>query len=323
MGVSEDILTGDSVVLKSLQLTGQDGTFLFAPAGMTDGLPIYALGFNWTMLQDKNLENPQDLWDRGEWTWDVWLDYLQELTDVRRDIYGWSGYWTYLLTGLLMSNGAAVADGPATRVTETPTIEVFALYDEIYNQRGVGRTWDRSEWTINNNRYAEGASGFWITADWLMSEQGGSELPFEIGVVPWPTGPNIARAGIGDELGRQTTFGTVSGSYYMIPRGTTEPRQVFDVLYDWTNWFDYDTSFADDLEWARNMFETMDAPENIGRNFDIARYMAENTGFEIWASLQLTDIFHMLEIIEGETAPASYAAAIEPVIQDRLNEFFG
>jgi hypothetical protein len=307
MGLEDTDVFGDNIVMRSLNL-GQPETYMFSSSLMTS-IPNYLLAFNLDMIREKNLENPQDLWDRGEWTWDKWREYLIALTDTQQGIYGWSGYWTNMLENLVFSNGTTIASGPITTVTATPTVDVFNLIYTIYNVERTARPWDDSNWEINNNMYAQGLSGFWVTADWLMGEQGGAELPFDIGVVPWPVGPN----------GNKDTnrHGTVKGNWYLIPRGTDNPRLVYDVMYDWFNWYDYDTSFADELlEWSQNRYITE-------RNFNYAHMMALNTGFDIWESLGLGDGFSMLEIMNGEMTGSQYAATVEPVIQEALNRYFG
>ncbi|MCL2638196.1 MAG: extracellular solute-binding protein [Oscillospiraceae bacterium] len=300
-----DVFT-DNVVMQSLNL-GQDDTYLFRSSLMSS-IPNYLLAFNLDMLKEHNLENPQDLWDRGEWTWDKWQEYMVEITDTQQNIFGWSGYWTNMLENLVFSNGSTIASGPVTTVTAAPTIEVFEFIFNMYNTWRVARPWDESNWEVNNNMYARGLSGFWVTADWLMGEQGGGDLPFEVGVVPWPVGPS----------GNQATnkHGSVGGNWYMIPRGIDNPRQVYNVMFDWLNWYDYDREIAEDLEWSRNQYIT-------DRNFDYAMMMALNTGFDIWESLGLGDGFSMVEIMEGEKTASQYAEEVRNVIQDALDNFFG
>ncbi len=41
----------------------------------------YPLAFNMQILEDYNLEDPRDLYARGEWTWDIFNQYCQTLTD--------------------------------------------------------------------------------------------------------------------------------------------------------------------------------------------------------------------------------------------------
>jgi hypothetical protein len=296
----------DKVVMKSLNL-GQPDTFLFR-SSLLSSISVYPMAFNLDMLKSFNLDNPQDLYDRGEWTWDVWQQYMITLTNTERNIYGWSGYWTNMLHGLLHSNGTSIASGPQTTVTSTATVEVFELIYNIYNLQRTARPWEESNWEINNNLYAQGLSGFWITADWLMGEQGGAELPFDVGVVPWPIGPS------GNQ--ETNTHGPVGGNWYMIPRGTPEPRLVYDVIFDWLNWYNFDRELAEDLEWSQNQYITE-------RNFNYALMMELNTGFDIWESMNLGDGFSMVDIMSGEMSASSYAESVRPLIQDALDNFFG
>jgi hypothetical protein len=297
--------------MKSVNL-GQPETYLFASAQATS-LDTYAMAFNLDMIREKNLENPQDLWDRGEWTWDVWRQYLIALTDYDRGIYGWSGYWTNALENLIFSNGTTIAGGAQTTITSPATLEVFDLFYTIYNIERTARPWDETEWTINNKLYAEGRSGFWVFADWMAPEFGGAELPFEIGIVPWPVGPS----------GNKDTnaHGSVGGNWYMIPKGVDNARLVYDVMYDWVNWRDYDRELVeelmeeDDLEWSMNQYMTT-------RNFEYALMMHNNTGFDIWNNLGLGDDFSMMEIMRGEETASQWAEARRPLVQDALDNFF-
>ena len=57
----------------------------------------YPLAFNVQMLEENNLEDPRDLWERGEWTWDKFNEYMKVLTqdtdgDGQTDQYGYCGY---------------------------------------------------------------------------------------------------------------------------------------------------------------------------------------------------------------------------------------
>ncbi|MDR3277719.1 MAG: extracellular solute-binding protein, partial [Oscillospiraceae bacterium] len=86
-----DVFT-KQVAMKNLSLMGQSGTYLFN-ASIEGGTSAYVLAFNMNLIRAAGLENPQDLYDRGEWTWDVWRDYLKALTkdtdgDGKTDVYG-------------------------------------------------------------------------------------------------------------------------------------------------------------------------------------------------------------------------------------------
>jgi ABC-type glycerol-3-phosphate transport system substrate-binding protein len=310
LGLKDSDVFTDQNVMKYLDIAGIDEHVLFASS--LTSVDCYPLAFNMNLIREANLENPQDLYDRGEWTWDKWREYMVALTkdtngDGAIDVYGWSGYWTNMLSNLLFSNSTGIAMSPEETLTATATIEVLELINTIYNVDKTGRPWDQSNWEINNKLYAEGKSGFWIGAHWIFDEFGGAELPFEIGVVPWPRGPH------GDEDTRY--HNNTAGNWYMIPKGVQDPELVYNVIYDWTNWYQGDRSIAEDLNWAMDRFMT-------DRNFDYVLMMSKRAGFDIWGSLGLGDGFSMVPLMDGEKTPSQIAEEAKQLVQDALDNYF-
>ncbi|MDR3277344.1 MAG: extracellular solute-binding protein, partial [Oscillospiraceae bacterium] len=258
------------------------------------------------------LENPQDLYDRGEWTWDVWRDYLKALTkdtdgDGKTDVYGYSGYWTNMLTNLLYANNTGIATGAKEMLDAPATEETLDFIRTLYNADQTARPWDASNWTINNKLYAEGLSGFWIGADWIFNEQGGADLPFEIGVVPWPYGPN----------GNPETnkHSQPPGSWYFIPKGTEEPSLVYNVIYDWINWYDGDRTLGEDNDWSRTQYMN-------DRNFGYAAMMASKSGFDLWESLMGQTGFSIEYLLSGELTAGEIGEKYAQAYQDELDRIF-
>lgn len=303
-----DVFTTQTV-LKYLSLSEQNETYLFTPTN-SGAVNAYVLAFNMDMINDAGLENPQDLYDRGEWTWDKWNEYLKALTmdvngDGLTDIYGFSGYWTHLLNNLLMSNGTGIASGENETLSSPETLEVLDFIYSMYNDNKTARPWDNSNWDINNELYSAGLSGFWVGADWLFSEQGGAELPFEIGVVPWPCGPN------GNvETNRHSMPQT---NWYFIPKGVENPRLVYDVIYDWINWYDGDLSVGVDWEWSKSMYMTE-------RNFQYALFMDSRPGIDLWDNLDVT--LDLVSMLQGELNPVSIVERNKHLYQTALDNYF-
>ena len=306
-----DIFTSQNV-MKYLRLMGDSHTYLFNPT-LTGGTSAYVLSFNLDMIREAGLEDPRDLYDRGEWTWDIWRGYLKRLTIDRsgeglQDIYGWSGYWTHLLQNLLFSNNAAIAAGEEETLSSEGVVEVLDFIYSIYNVDKTARPWDTSNWDINNRLYAEGLSGFWVGADWLFNEQGGPDLPFEIGVVPWPRGPR------GNDA--TNTLSTPSGSWYFIPNGVEDARLVYDVIFDWVNWYDGDMSLGADTNWSQSMYMN-------SRNFDYASMMASRPGLDLWESLGGEFGFGITNLLAGRDTPEDIVEQYSALYQQALDRFFG
>jgi hypothetical protein len=310
MGLEGTDVFEDQTAVKHLKLMGQDQSYLFAPS-KTGAINAYVLAFNMDMIAAAGLENPQDLYDRGQWTWDKWREYLLALTqdtneDGTADIYGYSGYWTHLLRNLLFSNGTAIAAGPKETLSSPATGEVLDFIHTLYNVDKTARPWDDSNWNINNELYAAGLSAFWIGADWIFDEQGGENLPFEIGVAPWPCGPSGSF-----EENKQSQ---PQNNWYFIPVGAENPRLVYDVMYDWINWYNGDLTAAQDDKWSRKMYIT-------DRNYAYASMMDARPGVDLWESLGVN--FSLTPLIRGEMTPAQVVEEHKRLFQEALDGFFG
>ena len=68
------------------------------------------LAFNLQMVEDANLEDPRDLVERGEWTWEKFREYCKTLT---KDTDGDGNIRDVFSTGAL-SLGVTSADGRET-----------------------------------------------------------------------------------------------------------------------------------------------------------------------------------------------------------------
>ncbi|MDR3310928.1 MAG: ABC transporter substrate-binding protein [Oscillospiraceae bacterium] len=313
----EDFLPADSAIfggtgaVKGLKLTGQDKTYLFN-AAKSGGTSAYPLAFNLDLILAAGLENPQDLYDRGEWTWDVWRQYLRTLTTHMNaagvaDFYGYGGYWTNMLSNLLMSNGASVAAGETQTFDSEPTREVLDFINALYNTDRTARPWYGPNWELNNRLYTEGLSGFWIAADWIFSEQGGADLPFEIGVVPWPAGPSGNPA--------TNNYSAPDSTWFMIPQGAEDPALIYAVLDEWLDWYGGDDSVVTD-DWSRNMYMNE-------RNFGYAAMMSARQGFDLWDSLSKPINFSITEMLDGLATPEEIIDKFAPMFQAELDEYFG
>ena len=301
---------GTNIVMESFKIPGQDKTYMFKPAeGINTGM--YMMGYNRDLLQSHGLEDPQDLWDKGEWTWDVFREYCKVITNPAQDIYGWSGYWTNFLQSMLFSNDTVFAGGPTQSVDSPKTLEVLNFMHELYNVDKTARPWDGDDWVINNSLHVEGKSGFWIAAFWINEEQGGINATFDIGMVPFPVGPQ----------GNADTMATtsVSGQYWFIPRYIKDAEEVFNVMYDLSNWFNGDLEYRDDIQWWK---DNMISEANIDAYMNVAGRM----GFDLMMDLGFApSIPLMLETTAGpaEYTPAQYAETYRQVYQDALDNYFG
>lgn len=291
----------------------------------------YPLGFNIQMLEDNNLEDPRDLWERGEWTWDKFIEYCKVLTqdtdgDGQIDQYGYCGYEFETLEQLMMSNGANIASGATETLTSASVGEALQMMSDLYNVYNVCYPYDFEGDPSNSmrNQYTEGNIGFFPIAAWIASGNGdydyggttGTTLPFDTAYVRWPVGPNGNKD---TNAGKNTT----SGEFYIIPAGVLEPEKVYNFLYDYWNWFDGDTSIRDDkkaLNWWYGVTAKTEELQNL--NFEVMRDCGANTTFDLWNSMGIAYGTSLQDLIKGEMTPAQFQETYKQQIQDGLDTFY-
>ncbi len=289
----------------------------------------YPLGFNMQMLADNNLEDPRDLYERGEWTWDKFIEYCKALTqdtdgDGQIDQYGYCGYEVETLEQLVMSNGANIASGETETLSSAGVAEALQMMSDMYNVYNVCYPYDFEGTPSDSmrNQYTEGNIGFFPIAAWIASDNGdydydgskGATLPFDTAYVRWPVGPSGNKD---TNAGKNLT----AGEFYIIPAGVVEPEKVYNVLYDMWNWFDGDTSIRDDkkaLNWWYGVTAKTEELQNA--NFDVMKECGANTTFDLWNSMGFD--YDLQSLIKGETTPAQFQETYKQQVQDGLDAFY-
>ncbi len=304
----DDIFT-EQIVYRYLDIPGMDKHYMFQGAAIDLG--AYPLGFNVSLIEEAGLDNPQDLYDRGEWTWNKFAEYLRILTkdtdgDGNPDQYGLTGWWTTMFNYLLMSNGAHVASGSQEMLSSPATIEVLEFMYQIYQTDKTAKPWNQDDWDANNV-FKDGKVAFWVSASWIQQGNSSSDLGFEFGVVPWPVGPS----------GNQETNSqiAVAGNWSIIPAGVERPELVYQVFKEYTNWYDGDLEYRDDTEWAEDMMETE-------RNFSYLKLMGETTPwFDLWDKIgDINAPYAMVTSKAEEVLTAAQAAEQQKqIVQDYLD----
>lgn len=309
---NDDIFT-DQVVFRYLNIPGMDKHYLFQGSALDLG--AYPLGFNMDLINEAGLDNPQDLYDKGQWTWEKFTEYLRILTkdtdgDGNTDQYGYTGWWTTMFNNLLMSNGTHVASGAQEQLSSPATIEVLELMYQIYQTDKTAKPWNEEEWAVNNEYY-DGKVAFWCGATWVHQGHLSSDVGFEIGVVPWPVGPS----------GNQETNSQIAvlGNWNIIPAGVERPDFVYQVYKEFSNWYDGDLEYRDDTEWAEDMMETE-------RNFGYLKMMSQTTPwFDLWANIKdfNAGVSMVTSNPDSVLTPAQAAEQDKQLVQDYLDLNFG
>lgn len=291
----------------------------------------YPLAFNMQMLEDNNLEDPRELYKRGEWTWDKFIEYCQVLTqdtdgDGQVDQYGYCGYELETMEGLMFGNGATIAASATEGLSSAATGQVLQMFYDMYNTYNVCYPYDYegSPSDSMRNQYTEGNIGFFPIAAWIQSGNGdydydgslGYTLPFDIAYVRWPIGPS----------GNQETNyarNTISGvSFYMIPVGCPEPEKVFNVMWEYWNWCKGDLSIRDSKEALNWWYKVTSNKEELqNANFDVMYDCGAHSVLDLWNSLGVS--LDLQYIMKGEKTAAQVQEEHKQEVQDALDAYYG
>lgn len=310
---ADNDLFNDQMVFSQVDIGLDEGVYLFQSNSAEMLLAnTYMLAFNKQMLDEAGLEDPNELYANGEWTWDKWREYLLALTqdtdgDGVTDVYGYGSRWDFLVYNLLMSNGTAIAAGQNESLSAPEVTEVLDFIYNMYNVDHVANPWNSDDFDYNQNCYMDGRVAFWIDAAWISSANEDANLEFDVVWCPWPIGPS------GDESTNK--FKNVSsGNAWMIPTGVQDPELVYNVFYDWQNWYHGDTDLRDgDLTWWEDCAITEE-------NYAVMEYMGARGAFDLWNSLGLDWDWSLL--LDGEMTAAQFQETYKQNVQDALDAFY-
>ncbi len=321
-----DLFT-DQKVLSYLDLGDGKACILKVQGGFTN---TYPLAFNVQMLEENNLEDPRDLYARGEWTWDKFIEYCKVLTqdtdgDGQLDQYGFCGFVKDTFSELLASNGAKVAGGTTETLTSPATGEVLQMLQDMYVTYNVCYPYDSYESGGNPSdsmriKYNDGNIAFFPTAVWIQNangnypEGGQGNLTWDTAYVRWPVGPS----------GNQETnpgVNSVGGNFFVIPVNVEDPEYVVNFLYDLCNWFDGDLELRDNpatLNWWYNETAKDDALKDA--NFEVQKDCLSHPGFELYDSIGVE--LGLEQLILNEMTPAQLQETYAQQVQAALDDLF-
>ena len=321
-----DIFTKQTV-LSGTTIGDSEEVYFFTPIGMSN---TYPLMFNKQLLEDANLEDPRDLYERGEWTWDKFIEYCQALTkdtdgDGVNDQYGFCGYINDVINNLTLSNGCTIAAGDTECFSSEAVGECFQFVQDLYNTYNVCYPYDQDYSSASDSMriaYMKGNVGFSVGAVWILNGQGAysstsdSMLEFNTIFVPWPVGPH------GDKDTNALLQVGSGNSYYAIPVGVEDPELVYNVFYDYQNYFHDDTSIRDDLEtlwwWVS---ETDSDEDNQMANFEVQLLCLSRPQVDLYEALGVA--LDWLPLINGEVTVAQFQETYRQEFQDALDVLFG
>jgi len=182
------------------------------------------LHYNRDLFKELSLEDPKDLYERGEWTWDKFLELAKAATkdtnnDGKNDVWGFSAWSIDAYKHFAVSNGVRIVDEEnlVEGLTSPGSIKTAEFLNQLYNVDKVVKvsTGDPMNWE-ESNTFKEGDVAMFTVAEWNL---GG--LNFEFGIVPIPKGPDQTTS---------YTYANTAASGKFIGKGVKDPELVYQIF---------------------------------------------------------------------------------------------
>lgn len=193
----------------------------------------HGIHYNRELFEELGLPDLQELYDNGEWTWSKFMEIAKQATkdtnnDGKTDTYGFSGWAAVVGRNFIAANGGNTVldpkDGETSAkegLTDPKSIEAIGFLSSLYSNNVVKvKTGDKANWE-EGDTFKDGNVAMFHAAQWMIGD-----LNFEVGVVPYPVGPQGSP---------EITYADTAINAYFIPKGIKDPEavyQIFEELYD-------------------------------------------------------------------------------------------
>nr|WP_272036372.1 extracellular solute-binding protein [Paenibacillus sp. JJ-100] len=181
------------------------------------------LHYNRDLFKKLSLPDPQELYEKGEWSWDKFMEVTKQATkdtdnDGKIDVYGFSGWAIDVIRHFTAANGGTIADDENGKegLSDPKTIEAAEFVKRLYNVENVVKvkTGDKTNWE-ESNTFKDGDVAMFTAAEWQLGD-----LTFSVGVVPIPNGPQGKK---------EVTYANNTAAAKFIAKGVEDPKIVYQI----------------------------------------------------------------------------------------------
>ncbi len=303
-----DMFTTQQRVTSGGELMGKH----YALADATAATTGYFLGVNLDLINDLGLENPVDLYAKGEWTWEKLEEIAINATrdtdgDGQNDVYGISGAPYEIAFSLIAANDGYLASASEKKqgLDDPRTLEALNYFNKLYNEDKVGyiANNDINDWNGNRFAYAENNAALFLCQDWLL----GTAPSFRFAIVPFPCGPSNTSG--------NTFASVVQGA--CIPKSCPNPLWAYIVYEEMKGYQTLEERSEGTIEWLSGLFQT---EEDVYLSVEICGNQASWEDCSGFANFPNYDLISKI-LVDGNT-PAQAVEQLKQVAQDAIDEFF-
>jgi|LSQX01.1.fsa_nt_gb multiple sugar transport system substrate-binding protein len=277
------------------------------------------MGYNKSIIDELGLETPIEIYKNNSrnWNWEKFLEYAKAATsdvdgDGNIDRFGYGGFINRTIANFVIANdGELFSDFDSGKhgLDNPKTIRALEFINELYNKHKVVYTARGDLWNYEDNysSFKNGDILFFPVLSWMLEEIKG--LPFEYGIVPFPTGP--------DNISGKTC--AISQDAFYIPKGVEEPKKVYQVLEELLWFFGDNTGLRDDnkKEWLKNLWVTEEAYQ---MSIEVSTYHGKFEFYEFVPGFPMGEI--MGNIISGGMKVEEAVELYKEQAQDAVDQLY-
>lgn len=172
----------------------------------------YVLYYNRDLLINNGYgaDEPMDLYNKGEWTWDKFVEIMRECYDEEANVVGLENMFDEVFQATNMAGAVKFEDGQYTLNIKTPEMrKTLELVQDIFKTNpvcGVG-------YVTGQNKFLKGRAVFHgayaYEEDDFTALKNSGDISLDFGVAPFPYGPNNPDQ---KNFGHSTGFAISSGT---------------------------------------------------------------------------------------------------------------
>ncbi len=152
-----------------------------------------AVFYNRKTIDEYGLEDPAELFAKGEWTWDTFKKLLDDFVDPENGLYGIDGYWTE--AALSMTTGVpyvGLENGKLVNNLKNPAVERVQNFMTELHDDGCVLNKELFDWNEKPNFIGEGKELFYPCGLWAAykpAEEWKKTFGEDMFFVPMPKDP--------------------------------------------------------------------------------------------------------------------------------------
>lgn len=289
------------------------GAFNGKQYGMTDSAPSpYGFFYNKTLVQKLGLEDPYELQQKGEWTWDKFRDFAKKATkdtngDGKTDVYGVAGAYgkiNFLTEQLIYTNKGSVdkdANGEIKFSLDSENaVQALQLVSDLYNK-------DKSIMQpIPEDASKEFIAGKGVLYGGFSWELGGlleNMKNQELGYVFFPKGPKA------DKHVSYTPFGNM----FMVSKYSKNAEAAVKI-YDEISLHDEGRNLSkQSWESSYPNKESLDTRSQMAESIEYISYYAIPDGEKLFQGV-------VTDITTGKISPATAVDKVKPQFEANISK---